>query len=235
MILRTRPLPVTTPVAALLVGVVALIMMAGCAESVPPAQGDPARFSQPASAIQSQTEPAPTPRTLLALADILAAQGKEKDCEFVLSTCIRQHPDFVPAYNSLAELQIRQGRIAEAAEGLAEALQIWPNDAVLLNNMGMCCLIRRDYETALAFFTRAAVCAPDRPRYQANRATSLGMLGRDAEALAVWRRILPEEMAAYNLDVLQRARQKASDTSEKGLSEPTCIRSVDDPSGARLE
>ncbi len=228
MILRKRPFPVTAPAAALLIGVVVLIVMAGCAESVQPAQGDNARFSRSASAAKSQTEPAPTPRTLLALADILAAQGKDKDCEFVLSTCIRQHPDFVPAYNSLAELQIRQGRIAEASEGLAKALQVWPHDAVLLNNMGMCCLIHRDYETALAFFTRAAARAPDRPKYQANRATSLGMLGRDAEALAVLRQILPEEMAVHNVEVLRRARQKASATSENGQGQLTEIRSGND-------
>lgn len=227
MILRKRPFPVTARAATLLLGVVALVMMAGCAESVQPAQADNARFSRPVSATQSQTEPAPTPRTLLALADILAAQGKDKDCEFVLSTCIRQHPDFAPCYNRLAELQIRQGRLAEAAEGLAKALQIWPNDAVLLNNMGMCCLIRRDYETALEFFTRAAVRAPDRPKYQANRATSLGMLGRDAEALAVLRQILPEEIAVHNVEVLRQARQKASDTSENSPGELTAIRSGD--------
>jgi len=217
MTTQKKSLPVA-PGAALVIGLVVLVMtMAGCAESVQPAQGDSPRFSRSVSAAESQTEPAPTPRTLLALADILAAQGKDKDCEFVLSTCIRQHPDFVPCYNGLAELYIRQGRITEAADVLSEAVRAWPNDAVLLNNLGMCHLIRRDYGTSLEFFTRATASAPGRSKYQANMATSLGMLGRDAEALAILRQILPEEIAVHNAQVLQRARQKVADTSENGL------------------
>ena len=44
-------------------------------------------------------------------------------------------------------------------------------------------------------------------------ATSLGMLGRDAEALALLRQILPEREAVHNADVLRRAREKAADAS----------------------
>jgi serine/threonine-protein kinase len=147
------------------------------------------------------------------MADILAAQGKDTECESVLLNCVRLHPDFAPAYNSLAELQMRQGRVHEAANVLSGALRRWPNDAVLLNNLGMCSLIRRDYEKALGYFTQAAAHAPRSEKYRANMATSLGMLGRDAEALALLRQILPEREAVHNADVLRRAREKAADAS----------------------
>jgi len=196
---------------------VGLVMTASCAESVQPAQGGNSRLARSESMDDMLGDQPPTPKTLLAMADILAAQGKDKECEFVLSTCIREHPGFAPAYNSLAELQMRQGRVAKAAHVLSEALRRWPNDSVLLNNIGMCSLIRHDHETALEYFTRAAAQAPETEKYRANMATSLGMLGRDAEALALLRQILPEEEAVHNAEVLRKAQQKASSRSANGI------------------
>ena len=77
----------------------------------------------------------------------------------------------------------------------------------------MCSLIRRDYEASLEYFTRAAAHAPKSEKYRANMATSLGMLGRDSEALALLRQVLPEEKAEHNADVLRKARQKAAGSS----------------------
>jgi len=195
------------------ISLVGLVMTTGCAEAMQPAQGGNSRFTKSESAAETLGDQPPTPKTLLAMADILAAQGKDRECEFVLSTCIRQHPGFAPPYNSLAELQMRQGRVTEAANVLSGALRHWPNDSVLLNNLGMCFLIRREYETALKYFTRAAAYIPESEKYRANMATSLGMLGRDAEALALLRQILPEEETVHNAEVLRKARQKALGTS----------------------
>ena len=199
--------------AAIFSGFVGLALTAGCAESMQPAPGANSRFSKPEAPAETLGEQPPTPKTLLSMADILAAQGKDKECEFVLSTCIRQHPGFAPAYNSLAELQMRQGQVTEAASVLSGALRRWPDDPVLLNNLGMCFLVRRDFETALGYFTRAAAHASESEKYRANMATSLGMLGRDAEALALLKQILPEQEAIHNAEVLRKAQQKADSTS----------------------
>lgn len=194
--------------AAALLGLVGLVMTPGCVESTQSAQESSLRSVNSAPAAEIRGDQPPTPKTLLSMADILAAQGKDKECESVLSTCIQQHPGFAPAYNSLAELQMRQGRVAQAANVLSGALRRWPNDSVLLNNLGMCSLIGRDYETALEYFTRAAAHAPASEKYRANMATSLGMLGRDLEALALLRQILPEDEALHNTEVLKKARQR---------------------------
>jgi len=211
--MEMRQIPYWVSRAALFLGLVGLILVHGCAESMQPAQQGGIRSGNAASPAEVRGDRPPTPRTLLSMADILAAQGKDKECESVLSSCIRQYPGFAPAYNSLVELQMRQGRVAEAANMLSGALQRWPNDSVLLNNLGMCFLIRRDYETALGHFTCAAAHAPKSEKYRANMATCLGMLGRDSEALALLRQILPEGEAAHNAEVLKRARQKANNSS----------------------
>jgi Flp pilus assembly protein TadD len=163
-----------------------------------------------------RSEPIPTAATLSSMADILAAQGKDTECEFVLKRCIGQYPRYTPAHNSLAELQMRQGRVKEAAQVLSTALEIRPADPVLLNNLGMCFLVHKEYERALDFFTRAAALVPENEKYRANMATSLGMLGRDDEALSLMEQILPAEKAKLNLEVLRTARARSAGSENNG-------------------
>lgn len=154
----------------------------------------------------------PTAKTLYLMADILSAQGKDGEAEQLYKRILSEHPDFLPACNDLAALQMRQRRIPEATQTLQAGLENNPNDPVLLNNMGMCCLIRRDYERALSYFTDAAAVVPENTRYRSNMATSLALLGRREEALSLYRQILPEEEAMENIRILyDRLQEKKGD------------------------
>jgi serine/threonine-protein kinase len=144
------------------------------------------------------------------MAQILATQGKEAECEFVLRRCVQDYPQFTPAYNSLAELQMRQGRVHEAVETLSTALKIRARDPVLLNNLGMCLLLRKEYEPALARFTDAAGLVPENGKYRANMATALGLLGRQEESQALLEQILPRDKAKHNAEVLHKAHDNAA-------------------------
>jgi Flp pilus assembly protein TadD len=155
----------------------------------------------------------PTQKTLFTMADILAAQGKDRQCEFVLRRCIQEYPQFMPAYNSLAELLMRQGRVNEAVVVLAAALQIRPSDPVLLNNLGMCLMIHKDYEKSLEQFTQAAGLQPENKKYRANMATALGFLGRHEESLALLQQCLFDEQANHNAQVLREANERAASVS----------------------
>lgn len=179
----------------------------GCSESAAPAT----EWSKGSSDLDFQTQadrPATT-KTLWAMADILATQGKDSECEYVLKRIIQSDPEFLPAYNSLAELQMRQGRTSDAAQTLQDALRIAPDDPVLLNNLGMCRLVRRDYEGALKVFNKAAAIVPENMKYRANMAVALGLMGRDEEALALFKKVLPEDRAVHNLTLLRQARENA--------------------------
>ena len=150
----------------------------------------------------------PTVKTLYALADILSTQGKNAQAELVLKRIIQEHPEFLPAWNSLAELQMRQRHTDEAVNTLSAARKINPKDPVLLNNMGMCYMIRQDYNKALEMFTATTGIKPENARYRANMAVCLAFLGRDDEAMSLYRQILPENQAQHNLNIIRTAREK---------------------------
>lgn len=145
----------------------------------------------------------PTAKTLYLMADMLQAQGKDAEAEQLYRRITLQYPDFLPAYNDLASLLMRQRRIPEAMKTLEAGLEIRANDPVLLNNAGMCWLIRKRYQNALDCFTKAAAVVPENTRYRSNMATALALMGRNDEALSLYRQILPEEQAQENIRVLQ--------------------------------
>jgi Flp pilus assembly protein TadD len=156
----------------------------------------------------------PTAKTLYAMADILATQGRESDSEIIMRRIVQEHPEFLPAYNDLAELQMRQAHIEQAIETLDKGLRIYANDPVLLNNLGMCCLLQKEYEKAVALFTRAAAVIPQSARYRSNLAVALALACREEESLSLFMQVLPRDQADHNLNILRQARKIAD--SEHG-------------------
>ncbi len=148
------------------------------------------------------------------MAQILATQGKDAECEFVLRRCVQDYPQFTPASNSLAELEMRQGRIHEAVATLSAALKTRSRDPVLLNNLGMCLLLRKEYEPALARFTDAAGLVPENGKYRGNMAATLALLGRQEESQALLEQILPPDKARHNADVLRKAYENEARQTE---------------------
>ena len=148
---------------------------------------------------------APTASTLHATARVMAAQGRDAQCELVLRKLIDEHPDFLPAYNELAELHMRYGAIDSAVVTLEMGLERAPQDTVMLNNLGMCRLLQKRYDEALDSFTLASAADPDDARARANMATTLGLLGRADEALALFYQVMPPADAHHNVAVLCRS------------------------------
>ena len=148
----------------------------------------------------------PTAHTLYSLASILAAQGRDRECQIVLIKTIRDYPEFLPAYCNLAELHLRQNRVSEAVATLQAGLAVAPGDPVLTNNLGMCSIIKGDYDQALAYFTEAAGANPGARKYRANMGLAIGMQGRYEESLALYRQVVGEEQALKNLEIILAAK-----------------------------
>jgi Flp pilus assembly protein TadD len=184
-----------------------IFLIAGC--ELPPdankAQANRAADQAQAEAEEDPFDPdrPPTAKTMYLMADILSKQGKDAQAEQLYRRIVDQHPDFLPAYNELASLLMRQRRIPEAMKVLVAGLELRANDPVLLNNTGMCWLIRKQYQNALDYFTKASAIIPENTRYRSNMATALALMGRYEEALSLYRQILPEEAAQENVRLLR--------------------------------
>jgi Flp pilus assembly protein TadD len=170
----------------------------------------------------------PTPETLYRTARILSAQHKDDESEAVLRNCMERYPEYMPAYAELAELQIRQRKMAAAVGTLKDGLALKPKEAVLLNDMGMVHMITGDYETALNFFRQASESAPDDARFTTNVALAQGMLGHYDESLSSYMSVMRPGPAHYNLAVVAEARNdmdRANQEYATALSlDPWCQR-----------
>jgi Flp pilus assembly protein TadD len=151
----------------------------------------------------------PSVGTLHALAKILASQGRDNECEEVLDQIIRRDPNYVPAYCDLSELYLRRNRMEDAITSLSNGLNRAPGDPILLNNLGMCRFLQKDYQAALQLFSQAAEVAPKRTTYLANKAMVLGILECYAESAAIYRAILYSEADVnHNIEILRNAQKQ---------------------------
>ncbi|MHC5164105.1 MAG: tetratricopeptide repeat protein [Planctomycetota bacterium] len=178
-----------------------LVFGAGCLD--PNAAAAPGAANQPPAEDPFDPDRPPTAKTLYLMADMLAAQGKDAEAERLYRRIVGQYPEFLPAYNELAALLMRQRRIPEAMKILEAGTELQPDDPVLLNNTGMCWLIRKRYQRALDSFTKASAVVPENTRYRSNMATALALMGRYDEALSLYRQILPEQQARENVRILK--------------------------------
>ncbi len=151
----------------------------------------------------------PTVRTLHTMARVLAAQGRDDQCELVLFKLINEHPEFMPAYVELAELYMREDRGDDAVEVLTVGAERAPEDVVIRNDLGMALLMRGDLEAALRRFSEASALDPQDVRSRSNAATALALMGRYDEALAIYLQILPVADAHHNVAVLAESRGDA--------------------------
>jgi len=176
----------------------------------------------------------PTAATMYSLARILAAQEKTADCINLLKNLIQRYPNYAPAYNALAEAYLSLDRTDDATMSLSEGIRRFPKDPVLQNNLGMVYLLNEDYETALAHFERATEADPGEATYRANKAAALGMLGRTAEAAALYRKHLKQSDVHENVNVLMNARRASSQhanatVSSAAAATPTTAPAADAP------
>lgn len=198
--------------AAVLLGV---SFLAGCSEQARTASSAGPALDDPDLAFQKYRNQPPSAKTLYAMADVLATQGKDVECELVLRRIVEEYPQFRLTYSSLAEVQMRQSRARQAIDTLSKGLRIHPKDPVQLNNLGICLLICEDYDKALEMFAKAAAVVPENARYRANMAVTLGLMGRYEESQSLFSQVLPEEQANYNLEVLRQAAESTSTDSDR--------------------
>lgn len=146
----------------------------------------------------------PRANTIYGMARLMRAQGKSDQAELALIGLLKEYPNFSPTYNDLAEIRMEKGQLQQALHYLEQGLEVAPNDPVLLNNAGVCALLKHDYEGALRHFKKAASLAPYESRYQANVALALGLNGDVESSKAMYRQIVSEKDAEFNAALIQQ-------------------------------
>ncbi len=193
------------------------IILAGCDGSIPSVLSQWSNGTVEADADadwNAAADRAPTAKSLYGLARIMTAQGKDPEASMVLSRIIYEYPDFMPAYIEMAEIHSRHRKTDLAIEALQAGLIRRPGDAVLLNNIGICLMLKGDLDDATEKFSQATAAMPDNARYRANLALSLGMQGRYDESLAVYKQVLGEADAHQNLAIICKSRNDLESAKE---------------------
>ena len=208
--------------------VAAAFCLSGCQTKEPPR--NPAGVGKtlssgdtPPESFDAAAGKPPTAATMYSLAQILAAQGNTTRCVGVLRNLIQSYPDCAPAYNALAEAYLSLDRGHDAIDTLTAGVARHPNDPVLLNNLGMAHFLKDDFESALVYFDRATQVRPEDAIYRSNKASALGMLGRNAEAAALFRKHLRQADVHENVDVLMRARRAAQADAARATTAPSDV------------
>jgi Flp pilus assembly protein TadD len=189
----------------LVISLAGLVLVTGCVSSPPPAQA-PREATPSDLEFENGAKRAPEPGTLYVMAQLLSEQGKDDQAQSVLVRIIKEHPDYMPAYCDLSAIQMRRHQDGEAIKTLQAGLKISPHESILLNDLGMCYMVRGDHAAAAEAFTKAAGWSPDVPRYRSNLAAALGLMGRYGESLALYRQVMPAADAYHNEAVLCGAR-----------------------------
>jgi Flp pilus assembly protein TadD len=173
------------------------------------------------AAFEAGAKRPPTVRTLYVMSKVHVAQGKDLEAELLLNRVIKETPKFVPAYCDLADVQMRRQRVDDAKRTLTAGLKVAPNNPVLSNDLGVCYLRTGEYEQALKAFQDASRAKPGEARYRTNAALATAMLGRYEDALALYKQVLPEADAHYNLGVICESIQdhnRASQEFQKAIA-----------------
>jgi Flp pilus assembly protein TadD len=163
---------------------------------------------------------APNPSTVVMTGRVLRSQGRISEAEFVLRRVVSEHPEYAPGYSELAELLLKDGRSQETVILLEAGTALIPTSAMLHNDLGMCFVVSREFESARQEFLVASELAPEDAVYAANYAMVLGLQGRYQESLDSYALVIPLDDAIANVSKLAEARGDADwSPSEQEIAE----------------
>lgn len=199
--------------------VVATLCVAGCAHS----DRSTSRYGEPmwrpvadAKAVKATEAPpvAILPQTHFAAAKLFESQGLYGKAITQYRKAVAVDHTFVEAYHRLGLLLSAVGKHEEALKPLQRAVQLRANNAMLRNNYGFELLLNQRWTDAEEQLTRAVRLQPEFPRAHVNLGIVQSKLGRFDEALASFRRVLPEPDAYYNVGLMYRGQHRYAEAAE---------------------
>jgi tetratricopeptide (TPR) repeat protein len=147
-----------------------------------------------------------TAETLQLTARVLAAKGSSAQAGFILNRMAAEYPDYLGTYTEGAEVLLVEGRVAEAIAWIDRGIARMPDNAILLNDRGMCHLLASDLPAATRDFKAAYLIDPGDADYVSNLALARALAGHEELATELWSRVLSAAEVRDNLQVCRRAR-----------------------------
>lgn len=138
---------------------------------------------------------------------IASAQTSERSGDYDLATQQYQKALQIDGHSrraliGLARLKTKLGATNEAIQVYRQAIESHPNDAVIMNDLGICYAQGKQLPEAIEALSAATRVAPDREMYANNLAAALVEAGRPEEALSYLNQTRTPQVASYNVGYL---------------------------------
>jgi len=140
----------------------------------------------------------------------LEHQGKHEGAIAQYEKALEIAPKHRAALLHLARLHHRIGDLDRAIRTYQRALQAYQEDAMILNDLGLCLARRGNHEAAAAAISAAVQIRPESDRYVNNLAHIMVAMGERDEAFQQLERRMGPSLANFNLAVLL---QKGGETN----------------------
>lgn len=181
-----------------------LVTACGCTSSLPMLRTSGTRIDPDADMIHK----APTYvafgdfRARSAEAPETTPEGKRQlreEAKLAYQKAIEVDPKYLPAYVSLARVQLASEDHPAATQTYGKALAICPGDSLLHFELGMCQCRMKEWPAALASMRKAMELEPSNRQYATGMGLALARAGQWDEAFAILERVNGQAKAHYDL------------------------------------
>lgn len=119
----------------------------------------------------------------LGLAETLLLDGKIDESRAMLDRMLLKNPDDGELLRAFGKVTIAQNDLDACFKTYTTLQKSCPNDAAVLNGLGICHDLSRQHDLAQPIYQRAIALAPDNLNIQSNYGLSLALSGKTAEAI----------------------------------------------------
>ncbi len=153
-------------------------------------------------AVSLQVKGKAGPELHVAIAQLHVQANKLAEAELEYQLALKEKPDYLPALLGYAQLQDQLGKPKEAIELYQRAVQVYPKQASVHNNLGLCYARQNRLDEAAVAIGRAIQLDARNSLYRNNMAAILVDQGRIQEAFVHLRAAHGDAVACYNLGYL---------------------------------
>ena len=132
---------------------------------------------------------------MIALTEVLLAEGKLQETEWESRRLILMDPDMIGAYNSLVDCLMGQQKSEQALEFALQGVERKPADTSIKNRLGICYLNNKYFSDAIDTYRSILEVKPDFFPSQVNLAGAYSLTGSRDESLHFYEKALESPQA----------------------------------------